>query len=493
MSLELQQLISAACRPGPDQISSIDSLGSFIKEGKISEVLVDIADTNNNDSDLDKLVKDLVSVPDRTINIIGINQDDLPDWIYPAQYCDQLLRNTALALRVVESKDDVDIEVFTSLLQNMFTVMTSYVEACDKWWRFVVSWPRQTRAHLSHLNPNTRVNALSTILRYSKNPEILLTLFGQSVTEVDVLNLLTLRSVSWCDHDHVWCLVTYLTRAHPDSVPDLLVKMISVWSDEVEVDQGDYKYLRILAWVLCSLLGNVTRVLLDQTRDLVTRRLMSGMQFWLEADINKRQLGMSVATVILDRLGGPVPDWNLEDEDTLKIMKLLSAENRQIQEDNLQFDIDKWDSEEDTVKKIAKKESTRIVERSVPVVKHLDSDDSDDSDDDDLPAYDMSDDTAFDKDKKPILYIRDVLDHLADPESNQQEECLERISEFAVTRLQYEDPSVVAEVVNLTLHLQNKFDTKDWASLRQSALTSVILCSPSTCAGVLTKVLLRYI
>ena len=491
MSLALQQLISAACKPGPDQISNIDSLGGFIKQGKISEVFVDIADTESDqhDCDLDKLAKDLSSVPDRTINILGTNQEELPDWIYPGQYCDQLLRNTALALRLVEDKEHFNIDVLVKLLQSLFTLMPGYVESSDKWWRFVVSSPRLTRAILSHLSPSSRMNSLSTILRYSKNPEILFTLFEKSLTEVDVLNLLTLRSVSWCDHDHVWCLVTYLTRAHPDTVPDFLVKIVSVWSDEVEVDQGDYKYLLILGWIICSLLGNVTRDGLDQTRDLVTRRLMAGMMFWLEADINKRQLGMSVATVMLDKLGGPVPDWNIEDRNTLEIMESLAEENRLLQEVKLEFDIDKWDLE-DTMK-LNTKQSPRILKKSlekVPLVKQLDSDDSEDSDDDDLPAYDMSDDTSYDKDKKPILYIRDVLDHLADPESNQQEECLERISEFARSRLQYEDPTVVTEVINLTIFLQNKFDTKDWAPLRQSALTSVILCSPTTCAGVLSKV-----
>ena len=205
-----------------------------------------------------------------------------------------------------------------------------------------------------------------------------------------------------------------------------------------------------------------------------------GMVYWL---------GMIVATVVLDSLGGQSPEWNLEDKQLLDTMKSLT-EHRTC--DKVQYNIDFacWDQTEhksvtDTEKV---KQSDVDVKKSKVALKQLDSDDCDDSDDDDLPAYDMSNDTPFDKDKKPIKYIRDVLEHLSDPESLQQEECLERIPEFAVTRLQYEDESVVQDLVNMTVHLQNKFDTEQWVSLRQSALTSVIVCSPITCATNLTKV-----
>ena len=97
----------------------------------------------------------------------------------------------------------------------------------------------------------------------------------------------------------------------------------------------------------------------------------------------------------------------------------------------------------------------------------------------------MSEDTPYDKDKKPLLYIRDVLDTFADPESNQQEEGLSRISELALNRLKYEDTEVVKELLSSTLHLQNKFDTEAWVSLRQSALTSVVTCQPLASASFL--------
>ena len=45
----------------------------------------------------------------------------------------------------------------------------------------------------------------------------------------------------------------------------------------MEVDQGGYQYLMMLSWVMCACLGNMSLVSRDHVKDLVTRRLMSGM------------------------------------------------------------------------------------------------------------------------------------------------------------------------------------------------------------------------
>merc|ERR1719470_794300 len=73
--------------------------------------------------------------------------------------------------------------------------------------------------------------------------------------------------------------------------------------------------------------------------------------------------------------------------------------------------------------------------KNKPVKCELDSDD----DDDDLPAYDMSDDTPSTKDQAPIHYLREVLDHLSDPESDRHEDCLSLIPKLSSTHLQHED------------------------------------------------------
>ena len=54
-----------------------------------------------------------------------------------------------------------------------------------------------------------------------------------------ILSLVTMRGVSWCGADHVWCLVSYLARSRGDLVPGTLIRLLSVWSDPVEIDQAD--------------------------------------------------------------------------------------------------------------------------------------------------------------------------------------------------------------------------------------------------------------
>ena len=207
---------------------------------------------------------------------------------------------------------------------------------------------------------------------------------------------------------------------------------------------------------------------------------MTGVPHWLEADRVKRQLGMSVAVAMLERLEGPVPEWTIEDKETLEVMRSLTSEDRSVEQIKCDVvNLEQWGKQDEMDHNknlsIGPKISTETKASQAPL---LDSDDSDDSDDDDLPAYDMSEDTPYDKDKKPLLYIRDVLDTFADPDSNQQEEGLARISELAMNRLKYEDTEVVTELLSSTLHLQNKFDSGAWVSLRQSALTSVVTCQP---------------
>ena len=216
---------------------------------------------------------------------------------------------------------------------------------------------------------------------------------------------------------------------------------------------------------------------------------MAGMTAWLEADPGKRQLGMVAATAVLEALGGPVPEWGLEDTEALATMRSLVQGDRKVEVTKYNVDLDTWEDTGESAN--PRKEKTNVPQKQTapvkvkPKVEVLDSDDSDD-DDDELPAYDMSEDTPYDKDKKPLLYVRDVIDQFVDPESGQQEEGLARVAELA--RLQHEDPAVVRELLAATLHLHNKFESAEWAGLRQTALTSVIVAAPLTSAGYLTQV-----
>ena len=86
-----------------------------------------------------------------------------------------------------------------------------------------------------------------------------------------------------------------------------------------------------------------------------------------------------------------------------------------------------------------------VVREAVEEVKEVEEGDVDgeeegsedlDSDDDDLPAYDMSGDTVVTEETKvPILYLRDVLHHLAQPETVQGLRCLQLVPQLAQTHL----------------------------------------------------------
>ena len=125
----VSNLILKACRPGTDQIHCIDQFGTFLLSNKLSEFLVNFSITRTAaDGDLRILVKDLVSVPDRTVGVIGTNQSQLPDWIFPAQFCSQILRNIALSLRKLQnlrSKDELDDgeTIICSLIQRLTDIM----------------------------------------------------------------------------------------------------------------------------------------------------------------------------------------------------------------------------------------------------------------------------------------------------------------------------------------------------------------------------------
>ena len=477
----LQSVVTSVLQPGPRQGDAILKLGEFLIENKLRGFLSQFAAGKQEQSreDLKEVIKELVSIPDRTINVIGTSPDEFPDWIYPAGYCDQILRNLSLALRDLKDHQDVDMEFFILLVQQLFTLMPDFVMSCDTWWRFIVTTPAVTRGLLSRVVSGARVKAVATVLRYTCNPDTLSCLFGNSITESETLSLLTIRMKSWCEADHVWCLVSILGRSDPDTLAKLAENTVKVWGDEVVVDQGDITYLRVISWTLCSCLGVMSGVARDRLRDRVMRGVMTGVPHWLEADRTKRQHGLSVAVAVLGRLDSPAPEWRIEDTETLEVMRSLTREDRKVEEIRYEVDLENWGREKavstdnETMKQCNEKKSRQAA---------LDSDDSDASDDDDLPAYDMSDDMPYDKDKKPLLYVRDVLDAFADQDSNQQEDGLERIPELAKSRLKYEDAEVVTELLSSTLHLQNKFDSQDWVILRQSALTSVVTCQPAASA-----------
>ena len=73
--------------------------------------------------------------------------------------------------------------------------------------------------------------------------------------------------------------------------------------------------------------------------------MMSGMGSWLEAGVDKRQLGMSVATVLLEKSGDQVPEWTLEHTETLEQLRSLSSGHRTVEQRRYDVDLETWSEE----------------------------------------------------------------------------------------------------------------------------------------------------
>ena len=101
---DLRALVTSVTQPGDRHRASITELGEFLRENKFSLLLSQSALRSHYEQgsvDLKDLIKDIVSVPDRTINVIGTNVKELPDWIFPSRFCDEILRNFSLSLRYI--------------------------------------------------------------------------------------------------------------------------------------------------------------------------------------------------------------------------------------------------------------------------------------------------------------------------------------------------------------------------------------------------------
>ena len=79
---DLRALVTSVTQPGDRHGASITELGEFLRENKFSLLLSQSALKSHDEQQrvvLQGLIKDLVSVPDRTINFINTNVRELPD------------------------------------------------------------------------------------------------------------------------------------------------------------------------------------------------------------------------------------------------------------------------------------------------------------------------------------------------------------------------------------------------------------------------------
>ena len=63
--------------------------------------------------------------------------------------------------------------------------------------------------------------------------------------------------------------------------PQLLVKGVRVWKYEVEIDQGEYKHLLGMAWMICATVGQMGEKQIEKVKQMVINVMMKGMVYWL--------------------------------------------------------------------------------------------------------------------------------------------------------------------------------------------------------------------
>merc|ERR1712200_387948 len=159
---------------------------------------------------------------------------------------------------------------------------------------------------------------------------------------------------------------------------------------------------------------------------------------WMDLTLEKRNLGMSLVLVILSKFGeDKVPEWEVQDQQLLKQMQNLT--NFKVQEKSFKESstkiLDEWSK--------LQAPKPEEIKTKVDQNKKIESENIDgdlDSDDDDFPAYDMSNDTKVDpkKDKK-ILYLREVIEELTNPDSDYIEDCFGLLPDLCRRHLKHED------------------------------------------------------
>jgi len=504
-----ESLLDLVIKPSPTQHTCILSLINKLANNEVVEVFTEAATAPpSENSKLTAMVTNLVKVPDRTLSIIGLDQSSLPTNLYPRHYCSLLLKNMASAFMSLQTIPTTAFNptMFCATIRQLFLNYPEHIRDNQQWWQFLAKWTLQPgtgnpqtmcQKVMAQLDARVVEKCLLALLKNVCQPLALSRIFGgifaQDDSFADLLHRLFILGLQGTDTpDRVACLMGYLARVDRDKLDILLIKGVKVWNDEIEVDQGDYTHMLGMAWMICAAIGEMLEEQLNRVREVVTKVMMKGMVHWLETARIKRMLGMSVAHVVLGRVGGSVPDWEVEDKELLEQLSRLAARQQVMEPEDYHVDMHNlWKVGEEELISATKDEkvvNTHVikeekVEGKHTVIEDLDSDD----DDDDLVAYDMSEDNPVTKDHAPIHYLREVIDHLSEPESERHEECLVLIPKLAKTHLQHEDPSLVHEVLQLVLCIHNQQDNPAWVTLRQESITSIVSARPLPAAKCLVR------
>ena len=130
---EFQTLLDKVVTADSDQIQNISLLGEQLQTNRVSQVLAagEVCEDEGAVREVVRgVVRGLVSVPDLTINMLGVDQSQLADWLYPPQYCRLVLRNLAQCLRSSSSSHLAPSGLCSQLYHRLASTYPDHVRTC---------------------------------------------------------------------------------------------------------------------------------------------------------------------------------------------------------------------------------------------------------------------------------------------------------------------------------------------------------------------------
>lgn len=107
--------------------------------------------------------------------------------------------------------------------------------------------------------------------------------------------------------------------------------------------------------------------------------------------------------------------------------------------------------------------------------------------DDDLQPYDMSNDIAI-ADKNKPAYVRDLVELITEAKDAEVfETTVEAAEELISKQLKNEDPKLAKELLDLFIHLDDKFHVEDFDNVKFNTAVAILCSQPKVCAEHICK------
>ena len=282
--------------------------------------------------------------------------------------------------------------------------------------------------------------------------------------------------------------------SHPATLSKVTNDLLSVWSEKNALLFTSPEQHEFITKCLIIALDLLRPEELALQRMELHRMLRQGVSHHLESPrMSVRIQGMFVAEVCTKRIhpDGPTLAFTYDKSDPLVVeLQQLLLPTPEEEECCKDFETVLETVFSDVVvqpsiriEQTKLRPSTSTTTTTQPV--DLDSDD----DDDDFEPYDMTDDTVESKYETPY-YIRDLMDMLGNTQNEAEEFeklrlALGACEDIVRQQLPREHPSLVAQLLAILIHLEDKYSLPDFVGSRQRSLVAVCVTQPTESARYL--------